>query len=40
MEVEQFDAHPTTIPVLASFSRATAGLEEYVGARMRLIRGE
>jgi transaldolase len=37
MEVDQFNAHPATIATAAAFSKASAGLEEYVGGRMAVV---
>jgi hypothetical protein len=38
MEVDQFNAHPATIATADAFSRASIGLEEYVGGRMAVVR--
>ena len=37
MEIDQFNTHPATIATAASFSKASAGLEEYVGGRMAVV---
>jgi len=37
MEIDQFNAHPATIATAESFSKASAGLEEYVGERMAAV---
>jgi transaldolase len=37
MEIDQFNAHPATIATAESFSKASAGLEEYVGERMAVV---
>ena len=39
MWLEQFNQHPATLETVANFSRAMAGLEEYVGQRIALVRG-
>jgi transaldolase len=36
MSPEQFDTHPATIYTVSEFSKASAGLEEYVGQRLAL----
>ncbi len=36
---EQFNTHPATLDTVANFSKAMAGLEEYVGQRMAIVRG-
>ncbi len=33
---DQFNTHPATIYTVGEFSKASAGLEEYVGARLAL----
>ncbi len=38
MWLEQFNAHPATIDTVASFSKAMAGLEEYVSQRLGAVR--
>ncbi len=38
MEVDQFNAHPATIATAEAFSKASAGLEEYVGQAWRLLK--
>ena len=40
MEVDQFNNHPATIATANLFSKASAGLEEYVGERMAVVRNE
>jgi transaldolase len=40
LALEQFNEHPATISTAAAFGEASAGLEEYVGARVTLARGE
>jgi transaldolase len=37
MELDQFNAHPSTIATAELFSKASAGLEEYVGERMAAV---
>jgi transaldolase len=37
MEVDQFNAHPATIATAESFSKASDGLEAYVGERMAAV---
>jgi hypothetical protein len=39
LALEQFNDHPATVYTVDAFSRATVGLEEYVGQRMSLVRG-
>jgi transaldolase len=39
MEVDQFNTHPATILTAEAFSKASAGLEEYVGNRLKIVRG-
>jgi len=39
MWLEQFNTHPATLDTVANFSKAMAGLEEYVGQRMTIVRG-
>lgn len=39
LALEQFNDHPATIYTAEAFTKATAGLEEYVGQRMALVRG-
>jgi len=39
MEVDQFNTHPATIDTVANFSKASAGLESYVGERMKIVTG-
>lgn len=37
MEIDQFNAHPATVATAENFSKASAGLEEYVGERMAVV---
>ena len=37
MEIDQFNAHPATIATADAFSKASIGLEEYVGNRMAVV---
>jgi len=39
MWLEQFNTHPATLDTVASFSKAMAGLEAYVGQRVAIVRG-
>jgi hypothetical protein len=39
MEVNQFNTHPATIATAEMFSKASIGLEEYVGERMKVLAG-
>jgi transaldolase len=39
MEIDQFNAHPATIATAEAFSKASIGLEEYVGERMKVVQG-
>ncbi|NMC12001.1 MAG: hypothetical protein GYA34_03865, partial [Chloroflexi bacterium] len=39
MEIDQFNTHPATIATAEAFSKASAGLEEYVGQRMAVVKG-
>jgi transaldolase len=39
MWLEQFNTHPATLDTVAGFSKAMAGLEEYVGQRMTGVKG-
>jgi transaldolase len=39
MWLEQFNDHPATVDTVANFSKAMAGLEEYVGQRVAAVRG-
>ena len=39
MWLEQFNDHPATVDTVAKFSKAMAGLEEYVGQRVAAVRG-
>jgi len=38
MEVDQFNTHPATIATAEAFSKASIGLEEYVGGRMAAVK--
>jgi transaldolase len=38
MALEQFDSHPATLYTVGGFSKASEGLEAYVGKRMELAR--
>jgi transaldolase len=38
MEVDQFNNHPATIATAEAFSKASIGLEEYVGGRMAVVK--
>ena len=40
MEVDQFNDHPATVATAELFSKASAGLEEYVGERMKVVTGK
>jgi transaldolase len=40
MELDQFNNHPATIATAELFSKASAGLEEYVGERMKVVTGK
>jgi len=40
MEIDQFNAHPATIATAEAFSKASDGLEEYVGQRMAATAGK
>lgn len=40
MEIDQFNAHPATIATAETFSKASVGLEEYVGERMKVVTGK
>ncbi len=40
MEVDQFNNHPATIATADLFSKASAGLEEYVGERVKVVTGK
>lgn len=37
MEIDQFNIHPATIATADNFSKASAGLEEYVSQRMAVV---
>jgi transaldolase len=39
METDQFNSHPATVATAEAFSKASSGLEEYVGQRMALVKG-
>ncbi len=39
LALDQFNTHPSTLYMLGEFSKATQGLEEYIGQRMALVRG-
>lgn len=39
MEIDQFNTHPATIATAEAFSKASIGLEEYVGERMEIVAG-
>jgi transaldolase len=39
METDQFNAHPATVATAEMFSKASAGLEEYVAQRMAVVKG-
>jgi transaldolase len=39
MEIDQFNLHPSTIATAEVFSKASIGLEEYVGERMQVVAG-
>ncbi|MBN1486744.1 MAG: transaldolase [Anaerolineae bacterium] len=38
LALEQFNSHPATVYTANSFSKASSGLEEYVGKRVALVR--
>lgn len=38
MEIDQFNLHPSTIATAEAFSNASAGLEQYVGERMAIVK--
>jgi transaldolase len=40
LALEQFNTHPATLYTANSFAKASIGLEEYVGARVGLVRGQ
>ncbi|MCJ7535917.1 MAG: transaldolase family protein [Anaerolineales bacterium] len=40
MEIDQFNHHPATITTAEAFSKASAGLESYVGERMEVVTGK
>ena len=39
METDQFNSHPATVATAEMFSKASSGLEEYVGQRMAVVKG-
>jgi transaldolase len=40
MEIDQFNNHPATIATAEAFSKASVGLENYVGERMAVVSGK
>lgn len=38
MEIDQFNTHPATIATAETFSKASSGLEDYVGQRMAAVK--
>jgi transaldolase len=40
MEIDQFNRHPATIATAEAFSKASIGLEEHVGERMKVVLGK
>jgi hypothetical protein len=40
MEIDQFNDHPATIATAETFSKASIGLEGYVGERMAVVSGK
>ncbi len=40
MEIDQFNQHPATITTAEAFSKASAGLESYVGERLEAVTGK
>ncbi|GAF91118.1 unnamed protein product, partial [marine sediment metagenome] len=40
MEIDQFNDHPATIATAEMFSKASIGLEGYVGERMAVVSGK
>jgi transaldolase len=40
MEVDQFNLHPATIATADAFSKASIGLEDYVGERMKVVQAK
>jgi len=40
MEIDQFNSPPATIATAEAFSKASIGLEEYVGERMKIVTGK
>jgi hypothetical protein len=37
MEIDQFNDHPATITTAEAFSKASIGLEGYIGERMAVV---
>jgi hypothetical protein len=40
MEIDQFNYHPATITTAETFSKASIGLEQYVGERLTVVTGK
>jgi transaldolase len=40
MEIDQFNSHPATIATAEIFSKASLGLEQYVGERLAVVTGK
>ncbi len=40
MEIDQFNYHPATITTAETFSKASIGLEQYVGERLAIVTGK
>jgi len=40
MEIDQFNYHPATIATAKTFSKASIGLEQYVGERLAVVTGK
>ena len=40
MEIDQFNYHPATITTAETFSKASIGLEQYVGERLAVVTGK
>ena len=40
MEIDQFNSHPATIATAETFSKASLGLEQYVGERLAMVTGK
>lgn len=40
MEIDQFNYHPATIATAETFSKASIGLEQYVGERLAVVTGK